>query len=367
MTLTPLAEWIRGQLQTLPHQRVTFAQFMQWALYHPTLGYYKRQAMKVGKKGDFYTSAHVHPVFGETLAAALCQFAKNFNGESWNIVEFGGGDGKLAASLLPILEQHMANETFGNYYMVETSPHHRKLARSQLTHHRNVQWVKSLNEDVTSQPIIVLSNELIDAMPIHRLRFIDGEWQEVYVTWNEQAGTFREVTAPCSSDELVQYVREESPPERDGQTIEVPCAAREWLKQVATVMRKGYVLTIDYGYSKEELWRVERREGTLMCYSQHRAHTNPYIQIGEQDITTHVNFSSLQRWGEQDGLVALQFVTQGEFLIEHGILEKLEQHQDRNPFSEVAKRNRAIRQLVAPGGMGDTFKILLQGKGINNH
>lgn len=364
MTLTPLAEWIRGQLQHFPDQRVTFAQFMAWALYHPTLGYYRRPKIKVGKKGDFYTSAHVHNVFGETLANALCQLAKNFDGEPWHIVEFGGGDGKLAAAILPTLER-CAGRSFGHYYMVETSPYQRQLAQSKLAPFRSVRWIESLDEQVTSNPVIVISNELIDALPVHCLRFIGGEWQEVYVTWQAYERQFEEVTAPCSSDELVRYVREECPPAQDGQTIEVQCAAREWLQRVAFAMRKGYVLTIDYGDSKERLWRPERREGTLMCYFQHRAHSNPYIFVGEQDMTTHVNFSSLQRWGKQYGLNTLQFTTQGKFLIEHGIWDQLQQHQDRDPFSEVAKRNRAIRQLSMPGGMGDTFKVLLQGKGYH--
>lgn len=362
--MTPLAEWIREQIQHYPNQRVTFAQFMTWALYHPTLGYYSRSKIKLGKKGDYYTSAHVHNVFGETLAYALCRLAKNFNGELWNIVEFGAGDGRLAASILPTLAQSDVRRSFCHYYIVETSPYHRQLAQCQLGHHLCVRWIESLDEKVTSKPVIVISNELIDAMPVHRLRYINGEWLEVYVTWQKQTATFEEVTAACSSDELVQYVQEERPPARHGQTIEVPRAAREWLQRVALAVRKGYVLTIDYGYSKEQLWRPERREGTLVCYSQHRAHTDPYKRVGEQDMTTHVNFSSLQRWGEQYGLNTLQFMTQGKFLVEHGIWDQLQQHHDHDPFSEVAKKNRAIRQLSVPGGMGDTFKVLLQEKGI---
>lgn len=363
--MTPLTEWIRNKLQSCPDQRVTFAQFMEWALYHPTLGYYRRQATKIGKEGDFYTSAHVHAVFGETLALALCNLSEAFDGRAWNIVEFGGGDGKLAEAILSTITHESANNTLSAYYIVETSPYQRQLAQSRLENDARVKWIDGLDKEMTSKPFVVISNELIDALPVHRLRYIDGEWQEIYVTWDRREETFAEMSCACSSPEMTQYVREEDPPERDGQTIEVNCAARKWLEQVSAMMEQGYVLTIDYGYNKEQLWSAERHGGTLMCYARHRAHTNPYIRVGEQDITTHVNFSSLQRWGEQYGMSTLKFTTQGAFLIQQGILAQLRQHQDPDPFSKVAKRNRAIRQLVAPGGMGETFKILLQGKGID--
>lgn len=344
---------------------MTFAQFMEWALYHPSLGYYMRPQAKIGKEGDYYTSAHVHSVFGETLASVLCQLADTFAGCQWNVVEFGGGDGKLARDILNRLNDQRMGDSLSAYYVIEMSPYHRALAETKSAEYANLIFADGLEKRVTDKPLIVLSNELIDAMPVHRLRYVDGKWNEIYVLWNEQRGEFEERLGNLSSPEVIQYVQEECPPEKNGQTIEVNLAACRWLQQVAAAMPRGYVLTIDYGYLKEELWRRERMQGTLMCYDRHRAHANPYIQVGKQDMTTHVNFTSLQRWGKQFGLRTLSYTTQSEFLRRAGILEKLQEHQDPDPFGVTAKRNRAIRQLIAPGGMGDTFKILLQGKNMD--
>lgn len=361
--MTPLAEWIRNQLLTYENKRVTFAQFMEWALYHPTLGYYRRAVSKVGKDGDFYTSSHVGSVFGETLAIFLNNLAQTFDA-NWNIVEFGSGDGKLADDILQAMPDQPSYDTLGAYYMVEASSYHRQLAVARLKNESRIRWVNGLSQEMTKDPLIVISNELVDALPVHRLRYMNGNWFEIYVSWNDEKAVFEEVTGECSSPDLTEYIQKEKPPLREGQTIEVNLAGYRWLQQLAYGIKKGYALTIDYGYEKEELWGTKRRRGTLMCYHRHRAVTTPYERVGEQDMTTHVNFSSLMRWGEELGLYTSFLLPQGEFLIQTGILQKLQEHQDPNPFSATAKRNRAIRQLIIPGGMGDTFKVLLQGKGV---
>ena len=362
--MTPLAEWIKEQTLRRVGNRVTFKEFMEWALYHPTLGYYRRAGTKVGKGGDFYTSAHVGSVFGKAVAEFLNNLAKAFEGEQWAIVEFGSGDGKLADDILRYLREKPAVETLEGYYLVESSPYHQQLSDTRFKGDPLVRRVNRLDQAVTGHPLVVISNELIDAMPVHRLQYVDGNWGELYVTWNEGKGTFEEVVGECSTPDLVRYVQEEHPPDRDGQTIEVNLEAYRWLKELASSLSKGFVLTIDYGYEKDELWREERRRGTLMCYYRHRAVPNPYVRVGEQDMTSHVNFSSLKRWGRTFGLTPLKFVSQREFLVEAGILQSLRDHDNPDPFSETARRNRAIRQLIIPGGMGDTFKVLLQGKGI---
>lgn len=363
--MTPLAAWIRDQLSQEAGKRITFAQFMEWALYHPTFGYYKREKPKVGKGGDFYTSAHVSSLFGEVLANFIDERAQSFGKRSWRIIEFGGGDGKLAEDILSTLTHKPSYASLVAYCMVESSLYHRDIAKKRLSNRFPVQWVEQLGRRMIDDPVIVLSNEFVDALPVHRLRYIDGDWREIYVIWNEERKVFEESLGECSSPALIRYIRKEQPPQRNGQTIEVNLSAYEWLKQLAQTMRKGYILTIDYGDEKEKLWSSMRREGTLMCYYRHRALTDPYVQVGEQDMTAHVNFSSLCRWGEEFDLSTILFMTQGQFLLQAGILQKLREHDDPNPFSEVAKRNRAIRQLITtPGGMGDTFKVLLQGRGV---
>lgn len=362
--MTTLAEWIRDRLLAGDSKRMTFAQFMEWALYHPSYGYYQRNAMKVGKDGDFYTNAHVGAVFGKVMAHALGRLAHEFSGSAWNIVEYGGGDGKLAYDILCGMEKAAPGHALASYYMVETSAYHREAGQQRLQHDPRVRWIERLDEKIAAKPLIVISNEFVDALPVHRLRYTKGRWRELYVTWDEERQSFSETPGAFSSAELAHYIHEEDPPRRDGQTIEVNLAARRWLEELGSLMEKGFVITVDYGYHKEDLWRPERRDGTLMCYFRHRAHGDPYVRVGEQDITSHVNFSSLKRWGETVGLSTQWSMTQREFLISAGILDMLEAHQERDPFSEVARRNRAVRQLIHPGGMGDAFKVLLQAKGV---
>lgn len=359
--LTPLGEWIRSQIVAHPEQRVSFRQFMEWALYHPEYGYYTRSVDNVGKSGDFYTSPRVGTVFGEMLAQSMARWATTFSRDSWSVVEFGGGDGKLARDILQALASIETDRTLNAYTIVEASADCRKRGKRRLDDER-VRWVSRFERKLIRSPVVVIANEFVDALPVHRLRFSSGGWKEIYVTWNDEKQAFAEILAPYEAEAVKAYIEEERPPEVEGYTVEVNVTAREWLKQLAEAIDEGFVLIIDYGYDKGNLWRPERRAGTLMCYYRHRAHENPYVLIGEQDLTTHVNFSSLKRWGEQFGFREVCWLTQGEFLKKEGILERLVAHTDPNPFSEVAKRNRAIRQLVAPEGMGGVFKVLLLGK-----
>lgn len=362
--MTKLAHWIRQQLQTKSANSIPFAQFMEWALYHPTMGYYQTSSVKIGKKGDYYTNSHVGAIFGEILARFFNQLADTFGGEKWAVAEFGAGDGKLAHDLLNGLKQHRGNKTLDAYYIIEKSHYHRKLMKGRFDHDQRVHWVNDFSQALAQQPLVVLSNELIDAMPVHRLRYEDGAWHELYAVWDSTRQCFRERPGDYSCEALRQYVDVEQPPRVERQTIEVNLNAHDWMKQIGTVMQEGYVITIDYGYLKGALWDTVRRNGTLMCFDRHRAHADPFVRIGEQDMTTHVNFSSLCRWGQMYGLSAEAFTTQADFLRRAGILDELRDHQDPNPFSEAARRNRAIRQLIAPGGMGDTFKVLLQKKRV---
>ncbi|WP_054949458.1 class I SAM-dependent methyltransferase [Numidum massiliense] len=392
-TATPLAKWIRAQLQNRASKRVTFAQFMAWTLYHPTLGYYTRPVTKIGRKGDFFTNSSVSTVFGETLAPFLQKLSKTFASDSWAILEVGGGDGKLASDLLRALpvrgtlpregeqlapDALQGQKTFPpqrcakplqTYYMLEASPYHRARVRERVGSDARLHFIEKLDEldavdtFTRQEPVIVLANELFDALPVHRLRYSDGKWQEIYVAWDGRTDAFTECLDDVSVSRLAQYVREEQPPERQGQTIEVNLEAERMLQRLAAVIPRGYLLTIDYGDVSDTLWEPARRDGTLRCYYRHGAHDDPYVRVGEQDLTAHVNFTSLQRWGGACGWETQLFAPQGEFLQQIGILQQLVAHSDPNPFSAASKRNRAIRQLIAPGGMGSTFNVLLQARG----
>lgn len=362
----PLLPIIVHAIEKAPQRRITFATFMELALYHPQWGYYQRERKKVGKDGDFYTSPFVGDIFGRVLADVMLDMQSQFITKSWGVVEFGGGDGRLAEQILDGLQEKGEIADTFLYAMIEKSPYHQQLQQHRLQGRKNLHWVTDLRDLPRDRPWIVLSNELIDAFPVHRVRMEREGLRELYVTWNRQNQCLQEVLGPLSTEELSSILKQEEIELQIGQIAEINVAARNWIYEVGRWLQKGFVLTIDYGYEAKELYRPERREGTLMCYSGHRAHNNPYRAPGEEDITSHINFSGLQLWGQEVGLIPLFFESQGTFLVRAGILQYLTETKSTDPFSPEARRNRGIRQLIYPGGMGDNFQVLIQAKGIAN-
>lgn len=364
--MTPLLEQIIDEIVQSPGRAIPFVRFMELALYHPEWGYYQREQKKVGKEGDFYTSPFVGDVFGRVLADVLLDMRRQFpRSEPWGIVEVGGGDGRLAEQILNGLAEQNVVEEF-TYVLLDKSPYHQKLQSSRLQGNKKITRASELTELPNHRPWILLSNELIDAFPVHRVRMEEEGLRELYVTWDADAHCLRETTGKPSTPELEEILEQEGILLQQGQTAEVNVAARDWIQQVGSWLKAGFVLTIDYGFEAKELYSPERRDGTLMCYRRHQAHNNPYRAPGEEDITSHVNFSGLKLWGKEVGLTPLLFVTQGSFLMRAGIFNYLSSDQGTDPFGSVARRNRAIRQLIHPEGMGDRFQVLIQSKGLSN-
>jgi len=373
--MTTLLNEIIQTIQKSKQNRITFYQFMKMALYYPELGYYTKDRTKIGKKADFYTSTSVGPVFGKTLANHFLELLPyTHDGQDYHLFEMGGGDGRLARDILDEMKEKQPGiYDRVTYYMLESSPYHKKLQYGHLKDHaEHLIWLNDLEELPAPFQGIIFSNELVDAFPVHKVREWEGRLQEIYVTWDEREATFKEVIDEPSSKRLADYFKEQNIRLREGQTAEVNLEAIEWLKNVSAKLHKGYLLTIDYGYPAEELYASHRHEGTLMCYHQHLANDNPYQNIGDQDITTHVNFSLLINLGEHLGLEPVWFTTQGYFLLNNGILNylheiEMESLEKRDLFQDQSlKVNRAIRQLITPGEMGETFKVLLQQKNIEN-
>ena len=185
---------------------------------------------------------------------------------------------------------------------------------------------------------------------------------EIYVAWNEQAGQFQEVLQEMKHPEIMAYLQDNDIHLLEQQIAEVNIDAGIWMEKVGNAIQNGHIITIDYGHDADELYREHRMLGTLMCYKQHKAHDNPYIHIGEQDMTTHVNFSDCIRAGVKAGFHTWTLRTQKDFLIDAGILHELRDHQAADPFSPTAKRNRAIRQLLISDQMSELFKVLTLSK-----
>ncbi|UFJ41894.1 SAM-dependent methyltransferase [Brevibacillus humidisoli] len=349
---------------------IPFVRFMELALYHPGYGYYMTDKPKVGKQGDFYTSPSVHPVFAETVADAVVDMLDHCSFERPVLVEAGAGPGSLLAAMLEEIRQK-APQWFEllQVVLIETSEYHRDLQRSALaSFDGEKRWYPSVEAAAKHEAVtgVILSNEWFDALPVHLLDKQQHGWREVGVAWDPIGGRFVERYLPELTSMAEVYLSEKQPDLPNGARIEANPLAREVVEALSRMLVKGYVITIDYGDTDEGLYHPSRRDGTVMCYYRHRAHDNPLIHVGEQDITAHVNYSDLIRWGEAAGLLPVTLTSQEQFLLGSGILEKLMDHMDRDPFTSPAmRRNRAIQQLVSPGGMGGVFRVLVQRKDLS--
>ncbi len=342
---------------------IPFARFMALALYHPEHGYYTSTCRQMGWKGDYYTSSHVHPIFGELVAKQLLQMDQILGGEAFSVVEMGAGKGLLCHDILRFLQKEVP-ETFRRlrYIIIEKSPSLQKEQADRLgpLFPDKIIW----REDVPPGLMgIILSNELVDAFPVHRLKMGPGLFQEVYVDWSE--GQLTEILGAPSTDALQAYVKRLGLHFEKPVYLEVNLQALDWMRQLGQTLDRGFVITIDYGYPAELLYTIRRPRGTLLCYYQHTFNEDPYCHLGEQDMTAHVDFTSLVHAGREAGLMPIGFTDQTHFLMGLGIAQRMESVAVEMDASAVARKEfLAMRHLMAPDQMGKTFKVLIQGKGI---
>lgn len=338
---------------------MTFESFMAMALYHPGLGYYASPGTEIGRAGDFYTSPHLHPIFGAMLGRQAEEMWEVMGKPSeFTIVEAGGGRGWLARDLLDHLRGRDICDSL-SYVMVELNPEMKERQATLLKDHAaTVEWADALE---TIKPItgLILTNELFDAMPVHLIEQTDGGLMEIYVSLD--GDTLVESPGAPSSPSIEAHLKEFGISLPARYRTEVNLRMKEWLEAAASVLENGFLLTIDYGYPARELYMEERDRGTLLCYHRHEVNENPLINIGEQDITAHINFSAMKRWGDELGLKSLGFTRQGPYLVSLGIDEMLEELLTSSPDyqSEINK----VKGLIMPGAMGDTHKVLVQYKG----
>lgn len=341
---------------------IPFARYMELTLYHPEHGYYNSPGEKIGRKGDFYTSSSVHPVFGELLAKQLVQMGEML-GDDVTLVEVGAGKGTLCHDILNFIKtEHPKFYERIHYVIVEESPW---LKEQQVT------WLSPIFPDHLSwsdkipDPLIgvVVTNELLDAFPVHRLRVEGPSIQEIYVDWKEN--TFAEILLPPSTPRLKSYLDRLKVHFDKAIELEINLRALDWMTSVGQGLLKGFVLTIDYGYPAADLYSMARPQGTFLCYHKHQTNENPYDHIGEQDMTAHIDFTSLANQGLTVGLETIGFTDQMHFLMGLGIAQRMETPGNKMFESEEAKKEfLAMKQLMAPDAMGHTFKVLIQGKKI---
>jgi SAM-dependent MidA family methyltransferase len=291
------------------------------------------------------------------------------NPSDFQIVEAGAGNGRLASDILnAIAELEPTLYPLLVYRLIEAEP---TLAEMQLEllapHGEKLAW--STPDELASGSLAItgclLSNELVDALPVHLVEMTADGLQEVFVKADGE--NFIEYLAPPSTAGINSYftgMQVSLPP---GVRAEVRLAANNWLSGVARSLQRGFVLTIDYGYLAAELYGSIRQNGTLLCYYRHQVADDPYIRVGLQDITTHVDFTALMKTGEENGLTTVWFGEQYRFLLAAGMMEEVLAMETREiPESERLKDRLALKKLMLPdGGMGDTFKILVQSKGVD--
>jgi SAM-dependent MidA family methyltransferase len=303
---------------------------MEEVLYHPELGYYSSSLPRIGTQGDFYTASDLDPVFGQLIARYLDKVSGG--AADFTVVELGAGKGLLARDIL-------AERRF-RYLILERSRGMREHQR-KLLERCDVEWIDELPQELDG---CVLSNEFFDALPVHRFVGRDGGVQEIFVD-----ETFNEVERLPTV--TIGFTLAE------GQIVDVSLDARVWIRRIAQSLRRGFHLAIDYGYLDAEFFAQPR--GTLMCYRRHQVHENPYIHIGDQDITAHVNFSDLIEEGETSGLELVTLSSQKDFLVELGILDEIQKLAYAGDAISLQRLLR-VKNLIVPDRMGSRFRVLVQ-------
>jgi SAM-dependent MidA family methyltransferase len=363
-----------------------FSRYMDLCLYDSELGYYSRNAEQFGKAGDFYTSSDVHAVFGRLMARQFEEMWRLLGSPAQlEILELGSGRGLFAQDVLDWSEKKFPEFFHALHYSLEErSPALRERLQATLRQHfaagkaslgfgttqakgagtasavpePTLRHSALAAETALSRPVIVFANEFFDALPVEVLS-PQGE-----LRISEKEGRFVETWSPPSPEELEFLDRYSVHPEA-GQRVEAPLTAQRYLSRIAATIERGFIIAIDYGYTRQEQL-AGRHRGTIAAYRQHSVSENPYEAPGEQDLTAHVNFTALAAAAEQSGLRVQPLLTQSQFLLGIGEHNQFaDAFEDCQLPQERAKVALQLKHLVTPAGLGDTFHVLLASKDIN--
>lgn len=337
---------------------ISFARYMEQALYVPGLGYYAAGAQKFGEAGDFITAPELSPLFGRTLAL---QAAEIMMGSKSHILELGAGSGKLAADMLGELErQDFLPES---YQILEVSADLRErqqaLLNSRLPHlMKRISWLDALPEKFSGA---IIANEVLDALPVHLLHWQGDVVSERGVSFNEgfvwQERAISNAALSHAAQQICPLLSV-----ADNYVSEISLAARGLVNSLASCLEQGALLFIDYGFGAREYYHPQRSSGTLMCHYRHLAHDDPFFLPGLQDITAHVNFTDIAECGIDAGLELLGYTSQAFFLINCGIAEQL---HDAENLREHLPLSAQLQKLTSPAEMGELFKAMALGKGLS--
>jgi SAM-dependent MidA family methyltransferase len=349
---------------------VTVAAFMELALYDPVFGYYARAAQRSGRAGDFFTSVDVGPLFGELLAAQIAQMfhvlqASDFerHPSGFDLVEAGAGNGRLSADILRAVRGHHP-ELYPHIrlHLVEASAAAREAQLATLGDvcDRLSSASGSLPESFEG---VLVANELLDAFPVHQVVMREDGLKEIYVAPGDRGpdgAALHTIERPLSTSALQEYIDRLGVALEPGWRAEINLRAVDWIREAARRLQRGFIILIDYGHEARELYSASHAQGTLTTFSGHRADVAqgaaPWLEHpGEQDITAHVDFTSVRAAAEAAGLTTIAFLDQTYFVL--GLVSGWN-------GAVLAERARALKTLLVPGGLGSTHKVLIFGKAL---
>ena len=344
---------------------ISFARFMQMALYEPGLGYYSAGASKIGEGGDFVTAPEISSLFSICLARQCAEVMSELSQAV--ILELGAGTGVMASDVLKELQKQGCLPL--KYCILEPSADLRQ-RQEQLLNARIpdllpiVQWLDVMPDEPFDG--IVLANEVLDAMPVQRFQLEQGNIYELRVEWHEDGFAWSRCTADEELEQRVgDIIRQSKEPFRDGYSSEINVDLDAWLKSLSDCLHTGLMIFIDYGYSRHEYYHEQRMQGTLLCHYRHRAHSDPFVFVGLQDISASVDFTAVAEAGLKAGLKVSGFTNQTSFLLACG-LEQIMQEMNLAEVSHLFEITRQIKILTLPGEMGERFKVIALSRGIEN-
>jgi SAM-dependent MidA family methyltransferase len=362
LVTTPLARQLLERIRA--KGPLTFADYMRECLYDPEFGYYSRPEAR--RFADFYTSVDVHPIFARLLARQLAEMWEALGSPAeFLVIEAGAGTGRLAAQILDFAARELrAFYAVLHYVAVEQSAARRAQHSVLLAPHMSCGRVISAAELPAEISVgCILSNELFDALPVHRVVVEGGALREVYVSADGEA--LVEELGPPATPEVETFFREQGITLQENQQAEAGLDACRWIMDAGRRLGRGFVLTVDYGKEAEELYDERHMRGTLLAYVGHRTSEEFLLAPGEQDLTAHVNFTALDLWGRRSGLARSGYVSQMEFLVALGRANEFGDLYE--PGSSEVERVRArlkLKTLIYPEGMGQTFRVFVQQKGV---
>ena len=341
---------------------ISFEDFFDFVMYKPGLGYYSAGAKKLGPSGDFTTSPEISRLFGKTVSNQVIALLNNF--ESPSIIEIGAGSGKLAYDIINNLINSKVD--FDKYYILEVSADFIERQKQELSLLPNevfekVIWLDSILEAPVEG--IVIGNEVVDALPFKRFTVVDHKIQEIGVSIKNGQLTESTRDADKTLAEEVRLI--EKALNRDFEqnyTSEIRLNIGQWLKGISSMLKSGAILFIDYGYSRQEYYAADRKNGSMICHYRNAAHENPFLNLGVQDISASVEFTLLAEKALEEQLEVGLFTSQSDFLINGNILGELDKIEDDTLRMELTQE---IKQLLMPSQMGQTFKCMMLYKNIS--